>query len=101
MRKSNRPHRRIESGEQQVLGKHIGLGERVEQRRLAGIGIADKRHDRIRHACPALTMQRARGLDRLKFLLNPVDTPLNQPAVGFQLRFTRPAEEAETAALAL
>ena len=39
-------HGRIERGEQQVLGEHVGAGQAVEQRRLAGVGVADQRHRR-------------------------------------------------------
>jgi len=36
------PHRRIEGGEQLIGHVGIGAGERAEQRRFAGIGIADQ-----------------------------------------------------------
>ena len=45
----DRPHGRVERGEEHVLGQHPGAGQPVEQRRLAGVGVADQRHDRIRH----------------------------------------------------
>jgi hypothetical protein len=34
----------VEGGEQAVLDQHSGVGEPVEQRRLAGVGVADDRH---------------------------------------------------------
>ena len=41
----------------------LGRGQAVEQRRLAGIGVADQRDDRIRHAPAARAVQAARLLD--------------------------------------
>ena len=41
------PRARVERGEQLVFGQHVGAGERVEQRALAGVRVADQRH---RHA---------------------------------------------------
>ncbi len=41
---------RVERGEQLVLGEHVGAGQRVEQRALAGVGVADDRDHR--HAEP-------------------------------------------------
>ena len=52
-------HRRVERREQQVLGHHLGAGQAVEQRRLAGIGIADQRDHRPRRPLAA-----ARGAAR-------------------------------------
>ena len=37
---------RVEGGEQLVLDQRVPLGEGVEQGRLAGVGVADDRHDR-------------------------------------------------------
>ena len=55
------PHRRIERREELVLDQHAGRGEPVHQRRLAGVGVADERDGRIRHAGAALPMQAARA----------------------------------------
>ena len=41
-RQFDRPHGRVERREQQVLGEDIGPRHPVEQRRLAGVGIADQ-----------------------------------------------------------
>ena len=51
-------HGRIERREHLVLGEDGGAGEAVEQRRLAGVGVADDRHHRIRHALAARAVQR-------------------------------------------
>ena len=53
VRQVDRPRGRIEGGEQHVLGQHVGRGQAVEERRLAGIGVADQRDDRIGHPPPA------------------------------------------------
>ncbi len=52
-------HRRVEGREQQVLGQHLGRGQRVEQRRLPGIGVADQRDHRERHALARLSLKPA------------------------------------------
>ena len=51
------PGGRVEGGEQPVLDEHAGLGEPVEQRRLAGVGVADDRDVGQAAACPALALQ--------------------------------------------
>ncbi len=43
VRQFDPPQRRIERREQPVVGEDPGAGQRVEQRRLAGVGVADQR----------------------------------------------------------
>ena len=93
-------HRRVEGREQQVLGADRRAGQAVEQRRFAGIGVADQRDDRIRHAPARLAVQRAGALDVVELAAQPGDALADQPAVDFELAFARSAEKAETAALA-
>ena len=93
--------RRIERREQHVGGQHARPRHAVEQRRFAGIGIADKRDDRVRHAAAALAMELAGALDLDELGLDLGQPFLDQPPVGFQLRFAGPAEKAEAAALPL
>ena len=75
-------------------------GQPVEQRRFAGIGVADQRHHRIRHAAARLAMQAAGALDVVELALQPGDALADQPAVDFELAFAGAAEKAEAAALA-
>jgi len=89
----------VEGGEQLVGDVHTGLGEGIEQRRLAGVGIADQR-DRESLAAPART---ALGLVLLAQLgqahAQGLDAVADQPAVGLELGFAR-AAQADTAFLA-
>ena len=48
---------------------HIGAGQPIEQRRFAGVGIADQRHHAIRHPFSAGAMQPPRRLDFRQFVL--------------------------------
>ena len=54
LRQLDAAERRVERGEQAVVGEDLGAGQRVEQRRLAGIGVADQRHDGLAGALAAL-----------------------------------------------
>ena len=53
-------------------------------------------------AAPSLSpVQRASALHRIKITLDPGDPFFDLAAVGFDLRFARPTQEAKTAALTL
>ncbi|MFT3808599.1 MAG: hypothetical protein QM698_01645 [Micropepsaceae bacterium] len=84
-----------------MFGQHLCPGQRVEQRRLAGIGVADQRNDGEWNAPPCRPVQGAGANDLLQFLADTRDALADQPPVGFDLRFAGAAQEAEAAPLAL
>ena len=94
-------HGRVERGEQLVARRHLGAGQRVEQGRFAGVGVADQRDHRERHPPPRGAVQAAGAPHLLQLLLQPHDAVADQPAVGLDLRLAGAAEEAEAAALPL
>ena len=100
MRQRERAQGRIEGCKQHVGGLHVGARQAVEQRRLAGIGVADQRDHAIRHALATGAMQASRRLHLLQLALELGDALLDQAAVRFDLRFAGTAHESEIAALA-
>ena len=73
----------------------------IEERRLAGVGVADERDDRTGHALAFRAVAGAHVADALKVTLDLADARLDLAAVRLDLRLARAAEEAEAAALAL
>ena len=80
--------------------QHAAPGQPVEQRRLAGIGVADDRDDRKRHLLALGAVQVAGAPDRFQLALQLDDLFLQHAPVGFDLGFAGAAEEAGAAALA-
>ena len=101
MRQRDLADRRVERREQQILGEHPCPGQRVEQARFAGIGVADKRHHRQLHRFTVAALLPAHALDLFESLLEQFDALFEQPAIAFDLRLARTAEKAEAAALPL
>jgi hypothetical protein len=65
----DRAHGRVERGEEHVLRHDRRTGQPVEERRLAGVGVADERHDRVRHAGACGAVQPAGLRDLLELAL--------------------------------
>ena len=71
-REAQPARRRVERGEQLVLGQHVAAGERVEQRGLAGVGVADDGDHRQPRA------RRARARRPAALLAEAVDLALER-----------------------
>src|SRR5690606_1473676 len=74
--------RRVERGEELVLGEDLGTRNRVEQRALAGVGVADQRDDRDRCLPPALAVTLAMLVYLGELPLDERDTLLRLAPVG-------------------
>ena len=90
----------VQGGEQLVGCVHLAGGQGIEQRGLAGIGIAHQRHGGGVCPLPRLAAQLAPGAHGVQPPLQCLDAHGQQAPVGFQLGFTRPAQ-ANAALLAL
>ena len=97
---AQRARGRVERVEQAVAHADLGAGERVQQRRLAGVGVADERDRRQRGALALGALHRARALDVLEAPAQRGDAVAREAAVGLDLRLAR-APRADAAAEAL
>ena len=66
-------------------------GQPVEERALAGVGVAHQGHSRNRNGLAPLALLTANALHRVEIDLQLVDAPLNLAPIGFELRFAGPA----------
>ncbi len=89
--------RRVERVEQPVADAHVGARERVQQRRLAGVGVAHQRHRRRGRALALGALDRARALDVLEAPAQRCDAVARKAPVGLDLRLAR-APRADAAA---
>ena len=81
---------RVDRGEQPVLDEHVLPRERLQETRLAGVGIADER--RGRYIPPPLPLIGAMLGHILQPLLERRDFAADDAAVGFELGFAGSAE---------
>src|SRR2546423_10773834 len=80
---------RVERREQPVLDEHAGARQRVEQRALARVRVADERGAELAAAARALRL--ALALDRFELALEPRDLLAHQTPVRLELGLTRSA----------
>ena len=78
---------RVQRRKQFVFSQNFGIGQRIHQRALAGVGIADQRDGHVIAACGNGSLLPL--LNLFKFHAQFMDAFFNQPAVNFQLLFTR------------
>ncbi len=82
------PHladKRIERDEERVRCHGVIARERVEERRLAGVGVADEGDRRDGALLAALAQLRAPAADHVDFLRQHADALPNAPAIGLEL----------------
>ena len=91
------PHERIQRHKQRVGGFGSLAGQQIEERRLAGVGVADQRHRRHRLLLPPLAQLRAPASHFVDGLADVVNAGADPAPVGFKFGFTGPAR-ADTAA---
>ena len=76
-----------------------GVGEGVEQRRLAGVGVADDRHRGEPAALALLALQVAGALELLEVVVELADPPQDPPTVDLEARLAATEAHADAAAL--
>ena len=84
--------RRVERREELVGGVHAAAGQAVEQRRFAGVGIADQRDRAHRGTVAGAALCRARDGNPHQPAAQELDALRDQAPVGLQLRFAGTAE---------
>ena len=86
-----RARRRVERVEEAVADADLGAGQRVEQRRLAGVRVAGERHGRQVRALALGALRRACRADVVELAAQRRDAVARQAAVGLDLRLARAA----------
>ena len=84
--------RGVERGEELVRGIGVAAGQGVEQRGLAGVGVAHQGDRQDLGALARAPLHLALLLHRRELVLEHLDALAEQPAVGFQLRLARSAQ---------
>src|SRR3954470_24891036 len=82
---AHRARVRVERVEEAVADAHLGAGERVEQRRLAGVRVAGERDLRQLAALALGAHRRPRGLDLAQLAAQRGDPVAGETAVGLEL----------------
>ena len=98
------PHlarRRVERGEELIGGQRARLGQRIEQRRLAGVGVADERDAQRAALLARAALRLVLLLDLLQARLHRLDALADHAPVELDLRLARAAAQADAAGLAL
>ena len=91
----------VECGKELVLGQRPGLGQAIEQRALARIGVADDGDHRQAGPFARRALAGAMTADSFYLALQGGDARPNQPSVDFDLSLTCTAADADAADLAL
>ena len=81
----------VEGGEQAVLDEHAGVGEPVEERRLAGVRVADDGDPLGAGPVLGLALRGAVLVDLAQLGLELVDASLDATAIDLELRLARTA----------
>jgi hypothetical protein len=79
---------RVEGREELVLDQHAGVGERVHEGRLPGVGVADQRDRHVGHVGALFPVQLAGAFDLGDPALQAHDLFADAPAIDLELGFT-------------
>ena len=86
-RQARATRRRVKRSEEPVLCQHADAGQRVQQRGLACVGVADQGDDRRARALTTLSVQLSVRAHVFQFLFESVLLATQQAAVNFDLLF--------------
>ena len=86
VREPKRARRRVERRKELVLGEDLCARQGVQERRLAGVRIADESGDGDARGAAALAMQQSLLLEALDLALDVVDATTDATTVDFELR---------------
>ena len=98
-RQAQAPRRRVQRGEQRVLGPHPGPGQRVDQRGLARVRVAHDRHRRQVRPLPARPLLDALRAHLRQLLLQVAHALADAPALDLDLGLAGAAARADAAHL--
>ena len=95
------PRRRIERGKQLIVAEHARIGERIEEARFAGVGVARKGY--LEHAAfvPPLALKRAHFVQLLQLAFDRGYAFAHHPAVDLELAFALAEPRSDAAAHAV